>query len=250
MHESSFGGGQSDSLQETMHPEYVLATNQRMEELKSFITETPINWDYLKQHYMKKKLWLSGRSQYRLVGTLFETHIHTLIESFAADHPDVTVDPIQSGEVSGQYRFFRPEKEKGTYVQMYREANNGNHRWEDINEYDRLLRVNGLLVVVEAKMTGSNAVIRGVVNARSIDEDIEPLRTRFDEDTFGYMLIAPSERFNQNAISQQSFRERGGVLVPVPTSFAEFQDFTFGCYQEKMDEIAESVRRYKESLLP
>lgn len=184
----------------------ILTTNPGLEQLCKRISSIKPDWTYL--HKQMKRRGITDRDNAH--GLYGEMHVQKLIRN--AKRPNILgerikTDLIPDGKRKGKYIFYAGEW--GSTVVKGRDK-------MPIVEYDDLLEIDGLPVVIEVKRNSLNSL--GKLNKALSDERITkifaPLEEYYETKTFGYVVVTSQECIKKDQDLQNAFKERGGILIP------------------------------------
>jgi len=197
----------------------VLTSNSYLDKLTEMIQNTPFDWDYIKAKADAQNFNESGNR----VGKSAEIHLHHVLQK-ASQLEDfqkrLIISPVPKETTTQHFHF---HSRKGSFIAKDLDTQ------QDIAEYDAITQVDGLPVVWEVKTGKRNrsSKKKGDLNAALTNEKVNailaPLREFFNTDAFGYVIITMPENIFDMSSFQNGFRQRGGILIGLPTNYTEFQ---------------------------
>ena len=142
-------------------------------------------------------------------GALAEAHVDRVVTKFALENPGAKLDVIPKNSTTENYRFVRGSNGNLKAI----EKNSRGEIPRDIAEYDKIVVINGLPVVIEVKASNSNVHTGTPQDTNRLNKRMAPLKEFFGTDTFGYVIVSPQQK---NMIRlRQPFRENTrGILLP------------------------------------
>ncbi len=203
---------------------FLLTTNPSVNALGERIKEATPDWEMIV---------MDSRRFNRIAdsGYLAEIHVGHVIEKAANIDPAlkdrIIRDPVVDGDETANYLF--KQNQQGMLVCWKKRGPYG--KPEQVAEYDHLLMINFLPVVIEVKTSNaphSTASKKGslaqALTQESIIKKLRPLQERLSTDRFAYVMVVNQELINPNSHFQQQFTRSGGLIVPLATPHAEFTE--------------------------
>lgn len=192
-------------------------TNDTLNQVCSVLETTMPKWAAITE--------LAGERSIRresLHGIIAERHVQRLLEEALSNFPLLSLNPIPTDPTPHRQFSFKRNR-VGNIIAW------DNERGRTHAEYDALIEVDGLPVVVETKI--SNRSRRGetghgidtALSNKQIDRRFAPLREFYGHEGFGYVVVTTKERVVFESPFQDAFRNKGGRLVPLPVSNKEIK---------------------------
>lgn len=194
---------------------YKLSTNPSLEKVKDRIKNAPVDWGNVEATFTKA-LMASGLpyQDQQIPGYLAEIHLNLILSQLALEDPNIQTQSIPFNSRVGQFRFNK------FLLGGYRVWDYAKR--EDYAEYDQIISAGGLRTAVEIKMSPNNDIIRKAFYNHRINRLFLPIDMYSGNDSYGYMVVVPSDAVNPEKREQAFFVENGGIIAPTGQTHSEF----------------------------
>lgn len=219
--------------------------NELIRTLASCLPESKPNWDSLANKFMqtlryKREMY----NEHTLHHDLARIHLRNSLEELCRNEK-VELDPLPAGASAGNYHFnslygqtliWRPKQVQKQVTKRRRgriwKATETATELFHYTTLDEVLVVDGLPVIVELKLSGTShrrgklCKAATALNQRGAEEGarlerlkyiLAPVQRYFTESRkisdCGYLLIVYPEMINKDSLTQQKFREAGGLIT-------------------------------------
>lgn len=147
------------------------------------------------------------------LGHLAEAHLVQNLKSLSSEFSDLTVNPIPNGTETDDFVF----RIYGEHNYVVHNKNTG----AAYIEYDAFTLVDNLPVIWEVKLGYSYTE---AIKHKRVKKIFEPLTQYYGESAVGYVVVTPKTSIDETNDAQKKFIERGGIIVTLPVTKAEFTE--------------------------
>lgn len=215
-------GGEPNAAenQPPVQSETRLVISNEVKQLADMFAATPFDPDLASMRAKMGTLRRKPLAQDHIPGLLAEAHVTSILEKFASENPEIVkLNPILNLDTTDHYRFERAE-DRGTFTARKWDETSG-AKIERVAEYDQVIVVNGLPVVIEVKSG------RGLIRApqqEALDSRFAPLKEHFGTNQFGFILAGTQEAARDSEERRKNFEEKGMILTPLQISVSDLQE--------------------------
>ena len=182
-----------------------------LEELCALLAERPPNWEYLAKRLNARFRHHSSPGYLDYSKYLSEKHMDYCLSDTAEQHPELDIRTRPVKNKSRSYSHNSSYTREGRLF-TYCRAN-----WKRCREYDKVITVGKLPVIVEVKIAVWSS-LRKALSQQRIEEEIVPISELFGCDV-GYFFIVPNDSYDRATSSNSSnyshFMQKGGLFVPL-----------------------------------
>lgn len=218
-----------------------LTSNPTVLELVEKVSLSDIDSQKLKELLGNSRRFRTERyDEAHIPGMLFELHIRLLFEQLAKRDGRIDLDPLKLPRHTSKFIINRDLLLGG--VQVYRKER---YRIMQYAEFDDLISVDGLPVIIEAKMSSANNNgnnLRPLLRSKRINACALPIQEAFSTQEFGYVVFSSQEAIASIEANQlmRYFTNAGGIVQPISTSYDEFARQTNQLHNQL---LTESLRK-------
>lgn len=190
---------------------FKLASNPLLEKLSFVFAISQLDSETLTDQITRLGGYLGDKHKKaaQVPGALAEAHVDRVLAKFAIENPEAKIDVIPDDSATENYKFVRGSTGNLKAI----EKNSLGQIPKDIAEYDQVVVIDGLPVIIEVKSSSRNVHSGEHQDTKRLNNKLAPLKEFFGTDTFGYVIVSPQDR-NMVRLRQPFRANTRGILLP------------------------------------
>ncbi len=195
----------------------MLKSNELLEDICDRLAGLTPNWSGTIRKLKEQRPDMCSKKIYmpEIRSHISEVYLQVSLNKICRDWKRVDLHPVVDGDSSANYGF---RVSNGRLV-VFKKGG------DPYTDYDALIRVDGLPVIFEVKLSrlvGSKKGTDAALQPDRISYVSAPVREFFGTEDFGYVAIITRENLKDSPL-QQEFKKNGGILVPFFWSYETFR---------------------------